>query len=162
MTGKVLVRLHTTNFMRSCGLAAAKLLYEWFCLSICSSVRHTFLAVFLSSCHHEIFRSNYHWQEWCPCKSSRSEVQDQAHRSKQILSQFGHFQFESTDGYKLIHKAWRGIEKVLYCFPSLSVKFQGQMGRKIDDLVQNGEFPHCNSSLNSQIAKKWCTKLNGA
>ena len=30
--------------------------------------------MFLSSYHHEFFRSYYHWQKWCPCKRSRSEV----------------------------------------------------------------------------------------
>ena len=36
-----------------------------------SSLRYT---RFLSSCHHEIFRSNCHCQKWCPCKRSRWEV----------------------------------------------------------------------------------------
>ena len=44
-------------------IAATKQLYEWYflsvCLSVCPSVRHTFLTMFLSSYHHEIFRS-YH------------------------------------------------------------------------------------------------------
>ena len=29
--------------------------------------------MFVSSYHHEIFRSYYHWQKWCPCKRSRSQ-----------------------------------------------------------------------------------------
>ena len=49
-------------------LAATKQLYEWFspsvrlsaCLSVCLSVRHTFLTMFPSSYHHEIFRSCHH------------------------------------------------------------------------------------------------------
>ena len=36
----------------------------------------TTFSLFLSSYHHEIF-SNYHWQKWCPCKKSRSEVKGQ-------------------------------------------------------------------------------------
>ena len=48
-------------------LAATKQLYEWYFLSVCPSVRlsvrlsvcHTFLTMFPSSYHHEIFRS-YH------------------------------------------------------------------------------------------------------
>ena len=32
--------------------------------------------------------------------------------------------FKSTDGYKMIHKVWRTIEDVLYCFSMSSVKFQ--------------------------------------
>ena len=69
-------------------LAATKQLYEWFspsvcpsvCLSVCLSVCHTFLTMFPSSYHHEIFRSYYQWQKWRPCKRSRSEVKGQGHR----------------------------------------------------------------------------------
>ena len=43
-------------------------------LSVCLSVRHTFFTMFPSSYHHEIFRSYYHSQKWCPCKRSRSKV----------------------------------------------------------------------------------------
>ena len=49
------------------------------------SVRHTFLTMFQSSYHHEIFRSYYQWQKWCPCKKSRSEVKGQGHRGKQMV-----------------------------------------------------------------------------
>ena len=42
--------------------------------SVCASVRHTFFTMFPSSYHHEIFRSYYHGQKWCPCKRSRSKV----------------------------------------------------------------------------------------
>ena len=55
-------------------LAETKQLYEWFSPSVCLSVRHTFLTMFPSSYHHEIFRSYYQWQKWCPCKRSRSKV----------------------------------------------------------------------------------------
>ena len=69
-------------------LAATKQLYEWFSpsvrlsvrLSVCPSVCHTFLTMFPSSYHHEIFRSYYQWQKWRPCKRSRSEVKGQGHR----------------------------------------------------------------------------------
>ena len=54
------------------------------CLSVRPSVRlsvcHTFLTMFPSSYHHEIFRSYYQWQKWRPCKRSRSEVKGQGHR----------------------------------------------------------------------------------
>ena len=52
------------------------------CLSVCPSVRHTFFTMFPSSYHREIFRSYYHSQKWCPCKSSRSEVKGQGHRGQ--------------------------------------------------------------------------------
>ena len=64
----------TMNVILSCNQA----FYEWFspsvCLSICPSVCHTFLTLFPSSYHHEIFRTYYQWQKWCPCKRSRSKV----------------------------------------------------------------------------------------
>ena len=67
-------------------LAATKQLYEWFSPSVCPSVRpfvgHTFLTMFPSSYHHEIFRSYYQWQKWCACKRTRSEVKDQGHRGQ--------------------------------------------------------------------------------
>ena len=43
-------------------------------------------------------------------------------------------QFEFTDGFELMHKAWRSIEKVPYCFSRSSIKLQGHKGWKIDDL----------------------------
>ena len=46
-------------------LAATKQLYEWYFPSVCPSVRpsvrHTFLTMFPSSYHHEIFKSYYQW-----------------------------------------------------------------------------------------------------
>ena len=77
-------------------LAATKQLYEWFspsvcpsvCLSVCPSVCHTFLTMFPSSYHHEIFWSYYQWQKWRPCKRSRSEVKGQGHRGHNPTSPF--------------------------------------------------------------------------
>ena len=71
-------------------LAATKQLYDWFSPSVCLSVRlsvrpsvcHTFFTMFPSSYHHEIFRSYYHGQKWCPCKRSRSDVKGQGHRGQ--------------------------------------------------------------------------------
>ena len=63
-------------------LAATKQLYKWYFPSVCPSVCHTFFTMFPSSYHHEIFRSYYHGQKWCPCKRSRSEVKGQGHRGQ--------------------------------------------------------------------------------
>ena len=35
---------------------------------------HTFFTMFPSSYHHEMFRSYYHGQKWCPCKRSMSKA----------------------------------------------------------------------------------------
>ena len=59
----------------------------------------------------------------------------------------------------MMHKAWSGIEEVPYCFPRSSVKFQGYTALKIVDFDPNWAFPDCNSSLNSPMAMKCCTKL---
>ena len=42
-------------------LAATKQLYKWYFPSVRLSVCHTFLTMFPSSYHHEIFRSYYQW-----------------------------------------------------------------------------------------------------
>ena len=52
-------------------------------LSVRLSVCHTFLTMFPSSHHHEIFRSCYQWPKWRPCKRSRSEVKGQGHWGQQ-------------------------------------------------------------------------------
>ena len=51
----------------SCNHAA-----PWTVLPLRQSVSHLFLQC---SCYHnEIFRSNFHWQKWCPCKRSKFKV----------------------------------------------------------------------------------------
>ena len=58
------------------------------CLSICLSVClstcafHTFFTMSSSWYHHEIFRSDYQWQKWCLCKSSRLEVKSEGYRDQ--------------------------------------------------------------------------------
>ena len=39
-------------------------------------------------------------------------------------------QFEITNGYEMMHKAWSSIEEVPYCFWRSSVKFQGHTAKK--------------------------------
>ena len=65
----------------------------------------------------------------------------------------------NTYGDEMMHKAWCGIEEVPYCFSMSSVKFQGHTAQTIVDFDPNWAFPDCNSSLNSHMAAKWCTKL---
>ena len=70
-------------------------------------------------------------------------------------------QFEFTDGFEMIYKAWSSIEDVPYCFSSRSsIKFQGHTGQKIASFDQNWAFLDCNSTLNSPMGLKWCTKLD--
>ena len=62
----------------------------------------------------------------------------------------------------MMHKAWSSIEEVPYCFSRSSVKFQGYTALRIVDFDPNWAFPDCNSSLNSPMAMKCCTKLETA
>ena len=59
----------------------------------------------------------------------------------------------------MAHKAWSNIEEVPYCVSRSSIKFQGHTALKIVDFDPNWAFLDCNSSLNSPMATKWCTKL---
>ena len=62
----------------------------------------------------------------------------------------------------MLHKAWSSTEQVPYCFLRSSVKLQGHTAKKIDDFDLDWAFPDCNSSLNSSMAMKCCTKLETA
>ena len=75
------------SYIFSCDQAALWMVQS-VCLSVCPSVCHTFLTMFPSSYHHEIFRSYYQWQKWRPCKRSRSEVKGQGHRGHNPTSPF--------------------------------------------------------------------------
>ena len=62
----------------------------------------------------------------------------------------------------MMQKAWRSIEEVPYCFSRSYVKFQGHTALKIVEFDPNWAFPDSNSSLNSPMAMKCCTKLETA
>ena len=62
----------------------------------------------------------------------------------------------------MMHRAWSRIVEVPYCFSRSYVKFQGHTALKIVEFDPNWAFPDCNSSLNSPMAMKCCTKLETA
>ena len=62
----------------------------------------------------------------------------------------------------MMHRAWSSIKEVPYCFWRSYVKFQGHMALKIVEFDPNWAFPDSNSSLNSPMAMKCCTKLETA
>ena len=68
-------------------------------------------------------------------------------------------QFEFTYDDEMMHIAWYCLGEVPYCFWRSSVEFQGHTAKKIVDFDPYWAFPDCNSSLNSPMATKWCTKL---
>ena len=57
-----------------------------------------------------------------------------------------------------MHTAGSSIEEVPFCFSRSSVKFQGHTALKIAEFDPDWAFPDCNSSFNSPMATKWCTK----
>ena len=62
----------------------------------------------------------------------------------------------------MMHRAWSSIVEVRYCFSRPHVKFQGHTALKIVEFDPNWAFPDSNSSLNSPMAMKCCTKLETA
>ena len=100
--------------------------------------------------------------EEVPYCFSRSYIKLQGHTAL-IWPKLGvsglYLQFEITDGYEIMHKAWSSIEEVPYCFSRSFVKFQGHTALKIVKFHPNWAFPDYNSSLNSPMATKWCTKV---
>ena len=62
----------------------------------------------------------------------------------------------------MMHRAWSSIVEVPYCFSRSYVKFQGHSALKIVEFDPNWAFPDSNSSLNSPMAMKCCTKLETA
>ena len=69
-------------------------------------------------------------------------------------------QFEFTDGFELIYKAWSSIDELPYCLSRSSIKFQDHTGKKIANFDPNWTFLFCNCSLNSPMGFKWCTQLD--
>ena len=144
----------------SCDQAALRTRLS-FCLSACLSVRPSVTPFSLCS-HHRIIlklsgvitinRRDVHAKG----QGQRSRSQ----RSWPHLAVSGPFEFLYDD--EMLHKAWCCLEEVPYCFSRSSVKSQGHTALKIVDFYPNWAFPDCNSSLNSPMATKWCTKLEVA
>ena len=62
----------------------------------------------------------------------------------------------------MMHRAWSSIVEVPYCFSRSSVKLQGHTALRIVEFDPNWAIPDSNSSLNSPMAMKCCTKLETA
>ena len=71
-----------------------------------------------------------------------------------------YLQFEITDGFEMMQKAWSNIEEMPYYFSRSSVKFQGHILLIMVEFDPKWAFPDCNSSLS--MAMEWCTKLEVA
>ena len=62
----------------------------------------------------------------------------------------------------MMHRARSSRVEVPNCFSRSSIKFQGHTALKIIEFDPQWAFPDCNSSLNSPMAMKCCTKLETA
>ena len=85
--------------------------------------------------------------EKVPFCFSMSSVNLQGHTAKKnrwIWPKLGvsglYLQFEFTDGYEILHKAWNSKVEMPYCFPRSSIKFQGYTGQNITHLTPIGPF----------------------
>ena len=107
--------------------------------------------------------------EEVPYCFSRSYVKLQGHMAKKIVDFDPNWAFpdcnsslNSLMATKMMHRAWSSIVEVPYCFSRSYVKFQGHTALKIVEFDPNWAFPDYNSSLNSPMAIKCCTKLETA
>ena len=110
----IMINPWTTELFFSCDQAALWMVQS-VRLSVRPSVCHTFLTMFPWSYHHEILRSYYQWQKWCPCKRSRSEVKGQGH--------WGHWYSFRRHTSHVICFGWWGIDLLL---PKYSINMQIQ------------------------------------
>ena len=157
--------LYWLDSIFSCDQAAI-----WLVQSVRLSVR---LSIRLSVCPSHLFHhvpiivSSWNFQELLPWSEVMSvqkvKVRGQRSRSQRSTPNLAvsglRLQFEFTYGNKIMHTAGSSIEEVPYCFSRSSFKFQGHTALKIVELDPDWAFPDCNSSLNAQMATKWCTKL---
>ena len=58
--------------------------------------------------------------------------------------------------------SWKQHRRGALLFSRSSIKFQGHTALKIAEFDPDWAFPDCNSSFNSPMATKWCTKLEVA
>ena len=131
------------------------------CMSVCLSHLFDYVPIILSS---------WNFQELLPVTKVTSmqkvKVRGQRSRSQRSTPNLAasglELQFEFTYGNEIMHTAESSIEEVPYCFSRSSVKFQGHTALKIVKYDPDWAFPDCNSSLNTQMATKWCTKLEVA
>ena len=120
-------------------LTATKQLYKWYFLSVCPSVRlsHLFDCV-------PIIVSSWNFQEL-----SLGTI-------RTVTPVWIHLWWWN-DTYSLML-----LRRGALLFWRSSVKFQGHTALKIDKFDPDLAFPDCNSSLNSPMAMKCCTKLEVA
>ena len=147
-------------------LAATKQLFEWFSPSVCLSARPSVTPFWLCS-HHRIIlkfsgvitndRSNVHAKG----RGQRSKV-----KVTEVNNQLSHFRTVTPVWIQIWW--WNDAQSLMLLrrgalfLSRSSVKFQGHTALKIVKFDPDWAFPDCNSSVNSPMATKWCTKLEVA
>ena len=138
------------NLFFSCDQAALRtLLFVRLSMSFCLSVCHTFFTMFLSSYHHEIFRSYYHWQKWRPCKSEGQRSKVKVTEVKTPLSRF------RTVTPVWVHMwRWNDARSLMLLRKGALLFFRGHPSnfkvtrlKKIVECHPNSAFPDCNSKF---------------
>ena len=131
-------------------------------LSVCLSVTPFWLCS-----HHRIFMK---FSGVITNDQSKVHAKGQGQRSKvkvtEVTTQLNRFR---TVTPAWIHIWWWNnayslmlLRRGALFFPRSSVKFQGHTALKIVEFDLDWAFPDCNSSLNSPMAMKCCTKLEVA
>ena len=161
------------NAFNSEFLAVTKQLYESYFLSVCPSVR---LSIHLSICpsvhlshlfHYvPIIVSSWNFQGVITNDESKVHAKGQGQRLKvkvtKVKTQLNLFW---TVTKVWIHIWWWNDAQSLCCQKRCLIVFQSQLSafdvtglKKIVIFDQNWAFLDCNSSFNSPMATKWCTK----
>ena len=153
------IQIRKTKANFSCDQAAL-ITVQSVCLSVCLSVSYTFFTMFPSSYHHEISRNHYHWQNdvHTKGKGQRSKV-----KVTEVKTQFSRFRTVTPvwicirwwNAAQISMSLWRGA----LLFFKVICQISRSHGTNNTDFDPNWAFPDCNSSLNSPMALKWCTKL---
>ena len=151
-------------------LAATKQLYDWFSPSVRPSVRPSVclsVTPFSPCSYHRIImkfsgvitmvRSDVHAKgQGQRSKVKVTEVNTQLSRFRTLIPVWIHiWQWNHAH-------SWKQHRRGALLFSRSSVKFQGHTALKIVEFDPDWAFPDCNSSLNSPMATKWCTKLEVA
>ena len=147
-------------------LAATKQLYEWYFLSVRLSVCLSVTPFWLCS-HHRIIRK---FSRGIANDRSDVHAKGQGQRSKvkvtEVTTQLNRFR---TVTPVWIHIWWWNhayglmiLRRGALLFFKVILQISRSHGSKKLEFDPDWAFPDCNSSLNSPMATKWCTKLEVA
>ena len=138
-----------------------------FCPSVGPSVRLSVRHTFSPCSNHRIIMK---FSGVMTNDRSENHAKGQGQRSKVKVTEVK----TQVNGFRAVTPVWIHIWwwndaqslmlliSVTLLFLRSSIKFQGHTAKKSSILTQIWAFPDCNSSLNSPMATKWCTKLEVA